>query len=122
MLSSRWTWSNLVLIAIVLLMAAWFIFALDGRSKNWIDPPMPTWQLDIAALSPLVVLIRFRRPEVWKRSGMLDSDVRIVSGLYFAMALLGALAGHPELWLGVAFGVAGIAGFSYLNRRAERDG
>ncbi|MFJ6569859.1 hypothetical protein ACIQNU_20800 [Streptomyces sp. NPDC091292] len=109
-----------VLLAIALAMVHWFILALQGQDTAGPQVPLPSWWLDAAALSPLVVLIRFRRPDIWKRSGTLEFDLRVISGIYLLMALLGAtLGGYWQLWPGVVISIAVQAGVSYVNWRAR---
>ena len=108
-----------VLLAILLVMVLWFMVALQDRKTAGIDLPVPTWALDVAALSPLLVLVRFWKPEIRKKSDTLEFDVRVISGLYFVMAFLGAaLGGYWQLWPGVAISVAVHAGLWYTNWRA----
>ena len=112
-----------VLLAIALVMLLWFIVALQDRDAWGPEMPMPTWALDIAALSPLLVLIRFWSPETRKRSNTLEFDLRVFSGLYFLMAILGAaLGGYWQLWPGVVVSVAVHAGIWYSNRQARSHG
>jgi hypothetical protein len=109
-----------VLLAIALAMLLWFIVALREHEVWGLEVPMPTWALDIAALSPLLVLIRFWNPELRKESDTREFDLRVISGLYFLMAILGAaLGGYWQLWPGVAISIAVHAGVSYTNRRAH---
>ncbi|MFE6481555.1 hypothetical protein ACFVGN_01240 [Streptomyces sp. NPDC057757] len=108
-----------MLLAIALVMLMWFIVVMRD-DKTWgLELPMPTWALDLAALSPLLVLIRFWSPETRRKSDTLEFDLRVISGLYFLMALLGAALGrYAQLWLGVAISAAVHAGIWYTNRRA----
>jgi hypothetical protein len=111
------------LLAIALVMTLWFIVALQGRKTGGGDLPVPTWALDAAALSPLLVLIRFWKPEIRKQSDTLEFDLRVLSGLYFFMAVLGAaLGGYWQLWPGVGLGAAVHLGIWYTNRRASSHG
>ncbi|MFJ4786752.1 hypothetical protein [Streptomyces sp. NPDC088794] len=104
-------------------MTLWFIVALQGRKTAGVDLPVPTWALDAAALSPLLVLIRFWKPEIRKQSDTLEFDLRVLSGLYFLMAFLGAALGaYWQLWPGVGLGAAVHAGIWYTNRRAGGHG
>lgn len=112
-----------VLLAIALVMLLWFIVAMQNHKTWGLELPMPTWALDIAALSPLLVLIRFWGPETRRRSDTLEFDLRVISGLYFLMALLGAaLGGYWQLWPGVAISAAVHAGIWYTNRRTRSHG
>ena len=111
------------LLAIALVMLLWFIVAMQDHTTWGLELPMPTWALDIAALSPLLVLIRFWNPETRRKSDTLEFDLRVISGLYFLMALLGAaLGGYWQLWPGVAISAAVHAGIWYTNRRTRRHG
>lgn len=108
------------LLAIALVMLLWFIVAMQNHRTWGLELPMPTWALDIAALSPLLVLIRFWSPETRRKSDTLEFDLRVISGLYFLMALLGAtLGGYWQLWPGVAISAAVHAGIWYTNRRTR---
>lgn len=112
-----------VLLVIALVMLLWFIVAMQDRDTWGPEMPMPTWALDIAALSPLLVLIRFWSPETRKRSVTLEFDLRVFSGLYFVMAILGtALGGYWQLWPGVLVSVAVHAGIWYTNRQMRSHG
>ncbi|MEU1268156.1 hypothetical protein [Streptomyces sp. NPDC005799] len=109
-----------LLLAIILVMAVWFMVALQDRKTAGLDLPVPTWALDAAALGPVLVLVRFWKPETRKKSDTLESDLKIFSGLYFCMAFLGAvLGGYWQLWPGVGLCVAVHAGIWYTNRRAD---
>lgn len=112
-----------VLLAIALVMLLWFIVAMQNHKTWGLELPMPTWALDVAALSPLLVLIRFWSPETRRKSDTLEFDLRVISGLYFLMALLGAvLGGYRQLWPGVAISAAVHAGIWYTNRRTRSHG
>ncbi|MFJ2829043.1 hypothetical protein ACIPC1_15940 [Streptomyces sp. NPDC087263] len=109
-----------VLLAIALVMLLWFIVAMQNHTTWGLELPMPTWALDIAALSPLLVLIRFWNAEIRRKSDTLEFDLRVISGLYFLMALLGAaLGGYWQLWSGVAISAAVHAGIWYTTRRTR---
>lgn len=111
------------LLAIALVMLLWFIVAMQDHTTWGPELPMPTWALDIAALSPLLVLIRFWNPETRRKSDTLEFDLRVISGLYFLMAFLGAaLGGYWQLWPGVAISAAVHAGIWYTNRRTRSHG
>ncbi|MFI9616971.1 hypothetical protein ACIHCM_35785 [Streptomyces sp. NPDC052023] len=100
-------------------MLLWFMVALQNSKPGVPELPMPTWALDVAALSPLLVLIRFWNPETRARSGILEFDLRVFSGLYFLMAVFGvAGGGYRQLWPAVAISVAVHVGIWYSNRRA----
>ncbi|MFE9763209.1 hypothetical protein ACFYPC_01535 [Streptomyces sp. NPDC005808] len=109
-----------VLLALALVMLLWFIVAMQSHKTWGLELPMPTWALDIAALSPLLVLMRFWNPETRRKSDTLEFDLRVISGLYFLMALLGAaLGGYWQLWPGVVISAAVHAGIWYSNTRAR---
>lgn len=109
------------LIAVVLSVVLWFIVALRGAEVLGVEIPVPTWGLDAAALGPLLVLVRFRRPEDWRRCA-LESDLRAISTLYLVMAFLGAvLGGYWQLWPGAAVSVAVLTGIRYATRRMAHD-
>jgi hypothetical protein len=109
-----------VLLAIAFVMLLWFIVAMQDHTTWGLELTMPTWALDIAALSPLLVLIRFWSPETRRKSDTLEFDLRVISGLYFLMAILGAaLGGYWQLWPGVAISAAVHAGLWYTNRRTR---
>lgn len=111
------------LLAVALVMLLWYIVALKG-SKTWgPELPVPTWALDVAALSPLVVLIRFWRPEARERSDTLEFDLKVFSGLYFFMSVLGAvLGGYWQLYPAIAISVGVHVGIWYTNRRVRNHG
>jgi hypothetical protein len=112
-----------VLLAIAVVMVLWFMVALQDRRTAGLDLPVPTWALDVAALSPLVVLARFWKPEIRKKSDTLEFDLRVFSGLYLFMAFLGAvLGGYRQLWLGVGISAAVHVGIWYTNRQAGSHG
>ncbi|MFF4253157.1 hypothetical protein ACFY1L_18315 [Streptomyces sp. NPDC001663] len=112
-----------VLLAIALVMTLWFMVALQDRRTAGLDLPVPTWALDVTALSPLLVLVRFWKPEIRKKGDTLEFDLRVFSGLYFLMAFLGAaLGGYWQLWPGVAISAAVHVGIWSTNRRASGHG
>jgi len=112
-----------VLLAIVLVMVLWFIVALRAGKASGPELPMPTWALDVAALSPLAVLGWFWSPQTRKKIDTLEFDLRVISGLYFFMAILGAtLGGYWQLWPGVAISVAVHAGIWYTNWQSRSHG
>lgn len=85
--------------------------------------PLPTWEWDIAALTPLPVLIRYRDSALRSRVTQLESHLRIFSGFYLFYALpFAALDGRWQLWPAVAFSVTVYAGIWYTNRRARTRG
>jgi hypothetical protein len=107
-----------VLLAILLVMVLWYMVALQDRRTAGLDLPVPTWALDVAALSPLLVLVWVWKPEIRRKSETLEFDLRVMSGLYFVIAFLGAaLGGYWQLWLGVAISAAVHAGIWYTNWR-----
>ncbi|MEU6224835.1 hypothetical protein [Streptomyces sp. NPDC047042] len=108
------------LLAIALVMLLWFIVAMPDQPTSGLELSMPTWVLDVAALSPLLVLIRFWSPAIRRKSDTLEFDLRVISGLYFLMAFLGAsLGGYWQLWPGVGISAAVHAGIWYTNRRTR---
>ncbi|MER6223582.1 hypothetical protein ABT189_23990 [Streptomyces sp900105755] len=108
-----------MLLPIAVVMLLWFVIALQDRRTSGLELPVPTWALDAAALSPLVVYIRFWNSRVRKMTDSLEFDLRVFSGLYFGMAFLGAvLGGYWQLWPGTAISIAVYAGIWYTNRRA----
>jgi hypothetical protein len=111
------------LLTIALVMLLWFIVALRAGKASNLGLPLPTWALDVAALSPLAALARYWNPEIRKKTGTLEFDLKIFSGLYFFMAILGAaLGGYWQLWPGVAISVAVHAGIWHTNRQARGHG
>src|SRR3954447_9772270 len=76
-----------VLLAVSVLMLIWFLVSLSGEKTWGVELSAPTWPVDIAAFIPLLVLIRFRKPEVRAEGVTLESDLKIFSGLYLFMSL-----------------------------------
>ncbi|MGW3287877.1 hypothetical protein ACWDR3_24930 [Streptomyces sp. NPDC001002] len=112
-----------VLVAVLVLTLLWFLPALRNATLWGWQVPMPTWWTDIAALTPLLALFRFRDPEA-RRSGVtMESDLKIVSGLYLFMAVVGALReGFLPLLPTVVFSVSVFAGIWHTNRQARARG
>ncbi|MGP3948557.1 hypothetical protein [Streptomyces sp. 7N604] len=111
------------LVTVVALTLLWFLPALrDATLWGW-EVPVPTWWTDIAASTPLLVLFRFWDPEIRGRGATLESDLKILSGLYLFMAVVGAAI--EGIWLllpALVFSVAVFAGIWYTNRRARTRG
>lgn len=115
--------ARFALLAVALVMLLWFMVALKGSQTWGPELPVPTWALDVAALSPLVVLIRFWRPEARERSDTLEFDLKVFSGLYFLMSSLGAvLGGYWQLYPAIAISVGVHMGIWYTNRRVRNHG
>lgn len=111
------------LLGISLVMLLWFMTALRPGKVSNLEIPLPTWALDVAALSPLAALARYWNPEIRKKTDTLEFDLKLLSGLYFLMAILGAaLGGYWQLWPGVAISVAVHAGIWHTNRQARDHG
>ena len=112
-----------VLVAVLVLTLLWFLPALrDATLWGW-QVPMPTWWTDLAALTPLLALLRFRNPEGRHSGVTVESDLQIVSGLYLFMAVVAALSeGFLLLLPAMVFSVAVFAGIWYTNRQARTRG
>ncbi|MEV8596619.1 hypothetical protein [Streptomyces sp. NPDC052012] len=80
--------------------------------------PLPTWEWDVAALTPLLVLFRYRDPARRRRVFQLDSHLRFFSGFYLFYALpFAVLDQRWVLWPAVVFSVSVFVGIWYTNRR-----
>jgi hypothetical protein len=112
-----------VLLAVALVMLAWFLGSLRG-GKTWgVELATPTWPMDIAALSPLLALIRFWNPEARAEGVTLESDLKIFGGLYLFMSLTPAVFdGRWQLWPAVLFSLAVYVGIWYTNWQARARG
>ncbi|MFJ1972415.1 hypothetical protein ACIO93_27460 [Streptomyces sp. NPDC087903] len=111
----------LLTVAVVMLM--WFLVSLSGEKTWGVELSTPTWPVDIAALTPLLTLIRFWNPEARAEGVTLESDLKIFSGLYLFMSLPPAtLDGRWELWPAVLFSLAVYAGIWYTNRQVRARG
>lgn len=85
--------------------------------------PLPTWEWDVAALTPLLVLIRYRDAALRGRVTQLESHLRFFSGFYLFYALpFAALDGRWQLWPAVAFSAIVYVGIWYTNRQARARG
>ncbi|MFJ3231522.1 hypothetical protein [Streptomyces sp. NPDC086787] len=111
------------LLAVAVVMLIWFLVSLSGEKTWGVELATPTWPLDLAALTPLVALVRFRNPKDREEGVTLESDLRILSGLYLFMALSFALLdGQWQLWPAVAFSSFVYAGIWYTNKQAHSGG
>ncbi|MEU1302393.1 hypothetical protein [Streptomyces shenzhenensis] len=111
------------LLAISIVMLLWFMVALQGDRTGESRLPVPTWALNVAALGPLLGLIRFWNPEIRKKTDTLEFDLRVFSGLYLVMGFLSAaLGGYRSLWIAVAISAMVHIGIWYTNRRAIQRG
>jgi hypothetical protein len=111
------------LVAVLAFTLMWFLPALRNATLAGWEVPMPTWWTDIAALTPLLALIRFRDPADRESGVTVESDLKILGGLYLFMAVAGAV--REELWLllpAMVFSSAVFAGIWYTNRQARARG
>ncbi|MFF1626194.1 MULTISPECIES: hypothetical protein [unclassified Streptomyces] len=112
-----------MLVAVAAFTLLWFLPALRGATLAGWEVPMPTWWTDIAALTPLLALFLFWEPEARSSGVTVESDLRILSGLYLFMAVVGAV--REEIWLlvpAMIFSAAVFAGIWYTNRQARTRG
>lgn len=108
------------LLAIALVMLMWFLVSLRGNKTWGVDLTAPVWSMDVAALTPLLALIRFWNRTTRAEGVTLESDLKIFSGLYLLMSLLPAvLDGRWQLWPGVLFSLAVYVGIWYTNWQAR---
>ncbi|MFI7017428.1 hypothetical protein [Streptomyces sp. NPDC050164] len=85
--------------------------------------PLPTWEWSAAALTPLLVLLRFRAPALRGRVFQLESHLRFFSGFYLVYALPFALLdGRWQLWPAVIFSVSVFIGIWYTNKQSADHG
>lgn len=111
------------LVAVLVFTLAWFLPALRNATLAGREIPMPTWWTDIAALTPLLALIRFRNPADRDSGVTVESDLKILGGLYLFMAVVGAVS--EGFWLllpAMVFSAAVWAGIWYTNRQARTRG
>jgi hypothetical protein len=111
------------LLAVAVAMLMWFLVSWGGEKTWGVELAVPTWPVDIAALTPLLALIRFWKPEARAEGVTMESDLKIFSGLYLFMSLpLAAFDGRRQLWPAVLFSLAVYVGIWYSNRRARARG
>ncbi|MEY2248626.1 hypothetical protein AB8A21_37870 [Streptomyces sp. BF23-18] len=111
------------LLAVAIAMLVWFLVSLGGEKTWGVELAAPTWPVDIAALTPLLALIPFWKPEARAAGVTTESDLKIFSGLYLFMSLpLAALDGRRQLWPAVLFSLAVYVGIWYTNRQARARG
>ncbi|MET7701031.1 hypothetical protein [Streptomyces sp. NPDC005485] len=112
-----------MLIAVAVLMLMWSLAAMSGGRTSGVELATPTWPVDIAALTPLLVLLRFWDSKAREEGVTLESDLKILSGLYLFMSLPFAVFDSLwQLWPAVGFSVAVYAGIYYTNRQARARG
>ncbi|MFJ8086339.1 hypothetical protein ACIQ6Y_37995 [Streptomyces sp. NPDC096205] len=112
----RW----LILIAGVLALLR--LFVSDGLRGSLGLLPLPTWEWDVAAFTPLLTLFMLWDAHTRERFTLLSGELRWVSGLYLVYALPGALAGRWQLWPAVSFSIAVFVGIWYTNRQVGTRG
>lgn len=108
-------------VIVVGLLALGRLFFSDGLRGSLGLLPLPTWEWDVAAVTPLLALLLFRDAERRGRIPLLSGELQYVSGFYLLYAVPGALTGHSALWPAVASGITVICWVSYTNGRSRRD-
>ncbi|MFJ6081605.1 hypothetical protein ACIQI8_09385 [Streptomyces sp. NPDC092369] len=117
------TMMRYALVAVLAFTLVWFLPALRNATVAGWEVPMPTWWTDIAALTPLLALIRFRDPADRESGVTVEFDLKVLGSLYLFMAVAGAV--REGLWLllpAMVFSFAVFAGIWYTNRRARARG
>lgn len=81
--------------------------------------PLPTWEWDVAAVTPLLVLFRYRNPALREQVFQLESHLRFFSGFYLFYALpFAVFDGRWQLWPAVIFSVSVFAGIWHTNKQS----
>jgi hypothetical protein len=104
----------ILVIAIVRLLAGPATKDFLGRSM--VD--LPTWEWSLCALTPLVMLVVYRRPADWRLLSYDAIYLKSAAGLYlFYAAAFVVFQGGWVLWIAVAASLSTFFGISWLNRR-----
>ena len=103
------------LILVVGLLALLRLFVSVGLRGSLDLLPLPTWEWDLAAFTPLLAFLLLW--DAHQRGTPLSGEIQGMSGFYLFYAIPGVLTGHWQLSPAVAFIVAAFACSWYRNRQ-----
>ncbi|MET9906472.1 hypothetical protein ABZZ74_06565 [Streptomyces sp. NPDC006476] len=106
------------LIFVTGILALLRLFVSDGFRGSLDLLPLPTWEWDLAAFTPLLALLLLWDDHRRERVTLLSGEIQWMSGFYLFYAIPAVLTGHWQLWPAVAFGIAVFGGNWYPKRRA----